>query len=71
MTIQDRSIAGTDLTGVVEDNDLSVEGVGTLRGIILGIAADVSTTDLLDGHVLHVEADVVTWETLDELLVVH
>merc|ERR1712113_375499 len=71
VAIEDGSVTGTDLTGVVEDDDLGVEGLGTLGGVLLGVTGNVTTTDLLDGDVLDVEADVVTGDTLGELLVVH
>ena len=71
VAIQDGSVTGTDLTGVVEDDDLSVEGSGLLSGVVLGVGGDVATTDILDGDVLDVETDVVTGGTLLELLVVH
>jgi len=71
VAIQDWGVASTDLTGVVEDDDLGVEGIGTLGGVVLGVTGNVATTNLLDGDVLDVEADVVTGNTLDELFVVH
>lgn len=71
VAVEDGRVAGADLTGVVEDNDLGVEAVAALGGVGLGVTGDVATTDLLDGDVLDVEADVVTGETLGELLVVH
>jgi hypothetical protein len=71
VAIEDWCVTGTDLTRVVEDDDLGVEGLGTLGGVVLGVTGNVATTDLLDGDVLDVEADVVTGDTLDKLLVVH
>ena len=71
VAIQDWSVTSTDLTGVVEDNDLGVERIGTLGGVVLGVGGNVSTTNFLDGDVLHVEADIVTGNTLSELFVVH
>jgi len=71
VAIQDGGVTGTDLTRVVEDDDLGVEGVGTLGGVVLGVTSNVTTTNLLDGDVLDVESNVVTWNTLDELFVVH
>ncbi len=71
VAVEDWCVTGTDLTRVVEDNDLSVEGLSTLGGVVLGVTGNVATTDLLDGDVLDVEADVVTGNTLDKLLVVH
>jgi len=64
-------VAGTDLTRVVEDNDLGVEGSGFLGRVVLGVRAYVSTSDILDGHVLDVETNVVTRVALLELFVVH
>lgn len=71
VAIEDGSVTGTNLTGVVENDDLGVERGSLLGGVVLGVRADVSTADILDGDVLDVEADVVTGETLLELLVVH
>ena len=71
VAIKNRSVTSTDLTGVVEDDDLGVEGLGALGGVVLGVTGNVATTDLLDGDVLDVEADVVTRDTLGKLLVVH
>jgi len=71
VTIQDWGVTSTDLTRVVKDDDLGVEGLGTLGGVVLGVTGNVTTADFLDGNVLDVEADVVTGNTLDELLVMH
>jgi len=71
VAIQDGSVTSTDLAGVVKDDDLGVEGLGTLGGVVLGVTSDVTTTNLLDRDVLDVEADVVTGDALDKLFVVH
>ena len=71
VAVEDWCVTGTDLTRVVEDDNLGVEGLGTLGGVVLGVTGNVATTNLLDGDVLDVEADVVTGQTLGELLVVH
>ena len=71
VAIEDGGVASTDLTGVVEDNDLGVEGSSAGSGVVLGVRGDVATADVLDGDVLHVETNVVTGKTLSELLVVH
>lgn len=71
VAVKDGGVTSTDLTGVVKDNDLGLEGSGLLGGVVLRVRADVSTTDVLDGDVLDVEADVVSGETLGDLLVVH
>jgi len=71
VAIQDRSVTSTDLAGVIKDDDLGVEGLGTLGGVVLGVTGNVTTADFLDGNVLDVEANVVAGHTLNELLVVH
>jgi len=71
VAIEDGCVTGTDLTRVVQNDDLSVEGCCLLRGVILGVGGDVSTTDILNRHVLDVESDVVTGVTLLKLLVMH
>ena len=71
VAIQNWSVTSTDLTRVVKNDDLSVEGLGTLWWILLGVTSNVTTTDFLDRDVLDVETNVVTWDTLDELFVMH
>jgi len=71
VAVKDRCVAGTDLTGVVENDDLGSEGSSAGRRVVLGVTSDVATADFLDGDVLHVEANVVAGNTLSELLVVH
>ena len=44
-------VTSTDLTRVVEDDDLCVEGCGLLGGVVLGVGRDVTTTDILDRDV--------------------
>ena len=71
VAIQDWCISSTDLTRVVEDNDLSIERLAALGRIILGVSAYVTTSDFLDRDVLDVESDVVTGETLRKSFVMH
>jgi hypothetical protein len=71
VTIQDRSVTSTNLTGMVEDNDLSSEGARFLGGVVLGVGTDVTTTDILDRDVLDVETNIVTGETFNQLFVMH
>jgi len=71
VAVEDGCVSGTDLTGVVQDDDLGVERSGLLGGVVLGVGTDVSSPDVLDGNVLDVESDVVTGVTLGNLLVVH
>jgi hypothetical protein len=51
MAIKDGSISGTNLTRVVEDDDLSIEGCSLLGRVILGIRSDITAADILDRHV--------------------
>ena len=71
VAVEHRGVTGTDLTGVVKNDDLGVERVATLGGVVLGVTGNVTTANFLYGHVLDVEADVVAGNTLDKLLVVH
>lgn len=71
VAVEDGGVASTDLTRVVENDDLSVERLGTVWGVVLAVTSNVATADILDRDVLHVETNVVTRVTLLELLVVH
>ena len=51
VAVEHGRVAGTDLTGVVEDNDLGGEGRGLLGGVVLRVGGDVATADILDGDV--------------------
>ena len=51
VAIEDGCVASTDLTGVVEDDNLCVERGGLLGGVVLGVGGDVSTANILDGDV--------------------
>jgi len=71
VAIHDRCVSVLDFSRVVEDDDLSIEVLALLGGVVLGVGGDVATTDLLDGDVLDVEANVVAGKSLGEGLVVH
>ncbi|KAF1761688.1 hypothetical protein GCK72_009944 [Caenorhabditis remanei] len=71
VAIEDWSVSSGDLSWMVHDDDLGVEGAGLLGWILLGVRADGSTTNVLDGDVLDVESDVVSWHGLWERLVMH
>ena len=64
-------MCSSDLTGVVEDDDLGEELFGVAGGVVLGVGSDVASLDILDGQVLHVEANVVARAGLLDLLVMH
>ena len=63
-------VAGRNLTWVVQHNDLGSERGSLLGGVVLGVRADVTTTNVLDRHVLDVETNVVAGNTLSKSLVV-
>lgn len=71
VAVEDGGVTGTDLARVVENDNLSVERLGTKRRVVLAVTSDVATADILHGNVLHVETNVVTGVALLELLVVH
>ena len=51
VAIEHWCIASTDLTRVVQDDDLSVERRSLLGRVVLGVGGDVATTNVLDRHV--------------------
>jgi hypothetical protein len=71
VAVEDWRVTGTNLTRVVHDDDLGVEGGGLHGRVVLGVTGDVATANVLDRDVLDVEADVVSRETFRERLVVH
>jgi len=71
MAIKDGSVSVHDLSGMVEDNNLSDEHLGVGGGVVLGVGSDVTSLDILDGQVLDVETNVVSWGSLLDLLVMH
>jgi hypothetical protein len=56
---------------MVEDNDLGVKGVTTLRRVVLRVTGDITAANFLDGDVLDVEADIVARIAGNELLMMH
>ena len=71
VAIQDWRVSVADLSGVVKDNDLGGEVLGSAGGLVLGVGGDVSSLDVLDGDVLDVEANVVAGHGLGQRFVVH
>ena len=47
VAIQNGRVAVSDLTRVVQDNDLGVEVLGLLGWVVLGVGGNVATTDVL------------------------
>jgi hypothetical protein len=64
-------VSVVDLTGVVQNDDLSLEALASLGWVVLGVSSNHSTTDFLDGQTLDVEANVVSGNSLSEGLVMH
>jgi hypothetical protein len=71
VAIEDGGITSTNLTGVVEDDDLGSEVFSFLGGVVIRVGADESSSDILDGDVLDVESDVVTGCGFSECFVMH
>jgi len=71
VAIQDRAVTALDLSGVVQDDDLSLEVRDFSSWIILGIRANISSSDILDRDVFNVESDVVSWNSFLDGFVVH
>merc|ERR1712133_262631 len=71
VAVHHRRVSVLDLSGVVKNDNLSVEVLALLGGVVLGVGGDIATTDFLDGDVLDVEADVVTGKSVGKRLVVH
>ena len=51
VAIEDGGVTSTNLSGVVEDDDLGGERSSLLSRVVLRVRGDVSTTDILDGDV--------------------
>lgn len=71
VTIEDGAVTVGDLTGMVKDDNLSEEVDSFLGGVVLGIRADVTSSDILDGDTLDVETNVVTGNSFGEGFVMH
>merc|ERR1712048_212591 len=71
VAIQDGGITFSDLTRVVQDDDLSFEVSGTSSRFPFGVRGNVTSSDILDGQILDVETDVITWLSFFQFLVVH
>jgi len=71
MAIQHGGVAVFNLTGVVQNDNLSEEGLNFFGRIVLGVTSDVSSADILDRQTLDVESDVVAWDGLLEGLMMH
>jgi len=71
VAIKDWAVTVLDLTRVGHDDNLSLEVLASLGGVLGLVRSNETSLDLLDGDVLAIESDVVTWDSLLERLVVH
>lgn len=71
VAVENWGVTIVDLSGVVEDDNLSDEELSSKRGVGLGVSSDVTSSDVLNRDVLDVESDVVSGSGLGELDVVH
>lgn len=69
VTVQNWSVTIVDLAWVLDDDDLSVESLAFSGWVVLGIGADVSSSEVFYGDVLDVESDVVSGSGFWELFV--
>ena len=56
---------------MVHDDNLGIEFLGILSGVVSGIGSDVSSLDILDGKTLDVETNIVSGNSLRDMLVMH
>mmetsp|Transcript_4341 Transcript_4341/g.4853 ORF Transcript_4341/g.4853 Transcript_4341/m.4853 type:complete len:237 (-) Transcript_4341:313-1023(-) len=71
MAIQNGSITVGDLSGMVHDDNLSVERGTFLGGVVLGVRANISSLDILDGDILAIESDIVSGLSFRQGFVMH
>jgi len=71
VAIEHGGVTVSDLAGVVQHDDLSVEVSGSTGWVGFGVTSNESTTEFLDGDVLYVETNVVTGESFSQSFVVH
>ena len=71
VAIQDRAIPIGNLSGVIQDDDLSSEVSNSSGWLVLGIGGNISSLDVLDGDVLNIESNVISGGSLGKRLVVH
>ena len=63
MTVEDWAVSGLDFVGVIKNDNLSIERVGFLGGVVLGVSNNISSSDVLNTDVFNVESDVVSWNS--------
>jgi len=71
VAIENWSVSLLDLTGVVQDDDLSKEGSGILSWVVLGVWGNISSSEILDWEILNVESNIISWLGFFEGFVMH
>jgi len=71
VAIEDWAVTLSDLSGVIEDDNLGQEVSGFSGWVVLGVRSDVTSFDIFDGDVFDIESDVVSGFGFGELFVVH
>jgi hypothetical protein len=71
MAIKDGAVTCSNLTRMIQNDDLSRERFTSLCGVVLGVRSDVTTADILNGNVLDIETNVVTRTSFDKSFVMH
>jgi len=71
VAIEDWCISLLDLTGVVEDDDLSEEVGSIFCGVIFGVWGNVSSSEIFDWEIFDVESNIITGFGFFEGFVMH
>jgi len=71
VTIQNGRVTSLDLTGVIQDDNLSVESSNFSSGIILGIRGNITSFKIFNGNVFDVETNIVSGDSFLESFMMH
>lgn len=71
VAVDDRSVSIFNLTRVVQDNDISQEGLDFWGGIVLWVTANIPSLNLIDWKPFYVESYNVSRDGLGNRLVIH
>jgi len=71
VAIEDWCVSLLDLTGVIQDDDLSEEVSGILGGVVLWVWGNISSSEILDWEILYVETNIISGFGFFEGFVMH
>jgi hypothetical protein len=71
VTIKYWAITVTNLTRVVNYNNLGDEMIAFSSGVAFGVRADISSLNILNGDVFNVETNIISWGSLRDGFVMH